>query len=266
MLLCGMFYDNFPEYFGFRAGEKGTHTSRTIMLDDLSSLFEQMPPDANRDLYLDSIIKDNSLHKNTYATRKHSAQRLSELYALDPAAVLFRTLRKFWLSDSTGRPLLALLCALARDPLLRITAEPVLALHVGEELSRRKMTEYMNEALKDRLNESIIDKVIRNASSSWTQSGHLDGRVRKHRRLAKATPQSTAYALFLGYLQGIRGGRLFNTSWTKVLDCTLDELRFHAMEARKFNYIDLKIAGDVIEIGFSELLTPQETREVRVTC
>ena len=32
-----------------------------------------------------------------------------------------------------------------------------------------------------RLNDAILDKVARNAGSSWSQSGHLQGRVRKIR-------------------------------------------------------------------------------------
>lgn len=259
-----MFYENYQESLGFKSGEKGTHSSRTMMFDDLSTILELVPPESKREVYVDAIIKDNALHKNTFATRKHSAQRLTELYQLEPSVLFFRVMRRFWPHDQKGRVLMALLCALARDPLLRLTASSVLELRQGEELMRRRITDSLKAVVKDRLNDAILDKVIRNASSSWTQSGHLQGRVRKYRHKVQATPYSTVYALLLGYLQGIRGARLFDTAWTKVLDASVDELRFYTLEARRLGLLDLKIAGDVVEIGFNNFLTPQEMRDARV--
>ena len=42
---------------------------------------------------------------------------------LDRRSVLFRGLRDLWDADEAAQPLLALLCSLARDPLLRATAD-----------------------------------------------------------------------------------------------------------------------------------------------
>ena len=254
-----------PPQFGFRSGDKGTHTSRTIMLDELSTLLESLPAEAGRADYLAAIIEDNALGKQTAATRKLTAQRLSELYVLDPNVALFRVLRRFWQDDAAGRPVLALLCSLARDPLLRATAEPILAMTSGEELSRQKITDAIRAAAGDRLNDATLDKVVRNVSSSWAQSGHLQGRVRKFRQLVRPTPLATAYALMLGYLEGLRGGRLFETNWTRVLDASPAELRNVATEAKRLSGLDLKAAGDVIEVGFTTVLTPQEIKDSRVT-
>jgi hypothetical protein len=154
---------------------------------------------------------------------------------------------------------------MARDPLLRATAEPVLALRMGEELSRQKITDAIRSAVGVRLNDATLDKVVRNSSSSWTQSGHLQGRVRKFRQMVRPTPLSTAYALLLGYLEGLRGGRLFETRWTHVLDASPTELRNVATEAKRLGGLDLKSAADVIEIGFTTILTPQEIKDSRVT-
>ena len=235
------------------------------MLDELSILLDSLSPDAGRADYLAAIVEHNTLGKQTAATRKLTAQRLTELYALEPSAPLFRVLRRFWKDDVAGRPLLALLCALARDPLLRATAESVLVMTPGEELSRQKITDAIRSAVGGRLNDATLDKVVRNASSSWAQSGHLEGRVRKFRHFVRPTPLATAYALMLGYLEGLRGGRLFETNWTKVLDASPAELRSVAAEAKRLNGLDLKSAGDVIEVGFSTVLTPQEIKDSRVT-
>lgn len=235
------------------------------MLDELSALLESLPVEASRADYLAAIIEHNALCKQTAATRKLTAQRLSELYVLDPNSALFRVLRRFWQDDVAGRPLLALLCSLARDPLLRATAEPVLAMTSGEELSRQKITDAVRAAVGGRLNDATLDKVVRNVSSSWAQSGHLEGRVRKFRHIVRPTALSTAYALMLGYLEGLRGGRLFETKWTRVLDASLMELRNIAAEAKRLSGLDLKAAGDVIEVGFTTVLTPQEIKDACVT-
>ena len=55
---------------GFRLGEKGTHTSRTIMLDELRAVLAIASPIATRDDYLSAIHEDNCLGKRTAATRK----------------------------------------------------------------------------------------------------------------------------------------------------------------------------------------------------
>jgi len=235
-----------------------------MMLDELSTLLDSLAPDAGRMDYLNAIIENNALKKQTVATRIITAQRLSELYALESNVPVFRVLRRFWQDDTAGRPLLALLCALSRDPLLRASAVPVLTLRDGEELSRQAITDAIRLAVGSRFNDDTLDKVVRNTSSSWAQSGHLQGRVRKFRHLVRPTPLSTAYALMLGYLEGLRGGRLFETPWTRVLDASSVELRNVAAEAKRLGGLDLKAAGDVIEVSFNGVLTPQEIKDSRV--
>ena len=55
---------------GFRSGERGTQTSRTIMLDELSQLLDAVSGEASRRDYADAVIDDNCLGKRTAATRK----------------------------------------------------------------------------------------------------------------------------------------------------------------------------------------------------
>ena len=55
---------------GFRFGDKGTHTSRTMMLAELTELLEAIPETAPRQAYAEAIIEDNLLGKQTTATRK----------------------------------------------------------------------------------------------------------------------------------------------------------------------------------------------------
>ncbi len=250
---------------GFRIGDKGTHTSRTIMFKELDSLFEDREQGAPREAYVSAIIDHNCLGKQTVSTRKLTCQRLSELYGLDPSILLFRVLRQLWQVDENGRPLLAFLTALARDPLLRVTSTPVLQMKTGEELVRQKLTQVLIESLEDRLNDNILDKVVRNTSSSWTQSGHLKGRVRKIRQKVLPTPIVTAYALVLGYILGARGSGLFNTFWAKVLDTPREELVSLATDAKRLGFLDLSQAGGVVEVSFTRLFTEDERHLIHGT-
>lgn len=251
------------ERMGFRFGDKGTHTSRTIMLEELALLLRECPENATRKDYITAIVDHNCLGKRTVATRKISSKRLRELYGLDPALLLFRVLRYCWQADEEGRPLLALLTTLARDPLLRVTSYPILRMRPGEELSRQQVIDVLNDSVGNRLNDGTLDKVVRNTSSSWTQSGHLKGRVRKVRRKVRPTPVVTAYALLLGYLLGARGDGLFKTLWTKVLDASLEELIQLALDAKRLGFLDLSYSGGVLEVSIDRMLTEEERRLIR---
>jgi len=245
---------------GFRWGQKGTHTSRTIMLDELRALLAHCPPSATRQEYLYAIQEENCLGKRTMATRRLTSQRLSELYALDSGILLFRVMRRCWYVDENGRATLALLLALARDPLLRLTAAPVLRMRPGEELARQQLTDALRGEVRTRLSESTLDKVVRNAASSWTQSGHLKGRGHKIRRSVTPTVMSTAFALLLGHLTGARGAALFETLWSCVLDASPGELLSLAGDARRLGLLDMSYSGGVVDVTFSRLLAPHERR------
>ena len=239
--------------WGFRTGERGTHTSRTIMLEEMTHLLGATGVAVTRDDYARAVMEDNCLGKRTAATRRLSLQRLTELYGLDRRVLLFRVMRELWERHETSRPLLALLLALARDPLLRATATAVLRTPDGHEFARQPMTEALSTVAGDRLNEAVLDKVVRNASSSWTQSGHLRGRSRKTRQRVRATPAATAYALLLGFGCGSRGSLLFEMPWCAILDAAAGELLERAVAAKSLGLLDLKQSGSIIEVSFAAM-------------
>jgi len=250
---------------GFRLGSKGTLTSRTIMLEELTVLLRSAAPQARRADYRSLIVDHNCLGKRTLATRRISDQRLSELYALDPDVLLFHLMQQLWLAGESGRPLLALLLAMARDPLLRLTAPPILRLSPGEELGRQALTDALNRGTGSRFNEAVLDKIVRNAAASWTQSGHLQGRSRKTRIAVKPTPAVVTFALILGYALAARGVVLFGTLWSNVLDASRDELIQLATDAKRLGYLDLKVSGGVVEVSLSRLLNEEERRLIHGT-
>ena len=224
------------------------------MLAELSDLLGALPASATRDEYAEAIIEENILGKQTASTRRLTNQRLGELYGLSPAVSLFRVLRRLWDVDGgPGRPLMALLCALARDPLLRATSRAVLLMPVGSELTRASMTSAIQASTGHRLNESILDKVARNAGSSWTQSGHLEGRVRKIRQEVRPTPAGVAFAVWFGVIFGFAGEDLLRTPWARVLDQSPVELLDLALRAKQLGLLNANAGGGVVEIDTSPL-------------
>lgn len=223
------------------------------MLDELETALAAVSAEAGPDAYVEAIVEQNCLGKQTVATRRLSLQRLRELYSLDPSVPLFRILRRLWSIDSEGRPLLALLVSLARDPLLLSTAESICGMTDGAEFQRNVMREAIAANVGDRLNESTLNKVVRNAASSWCQAGHLSGRTFKYRRTVHPTPASIAFALFLARAAGFPVEEGLTSGWVRILDCGKSETLELATAAKRLGLIDLRMAGDVIDIQLDRL-------------
>lgn len=230
------------------------------MFDELSTLLRVCPENSRRPDYVRALVEENCLGKHTLSTRRLTLQRLTELYALNQAVALFRLLRRFWRTDDKGHAQLALLAAMARDPLLRATAPVITLMSGGEEIARQRITDGIRQAVDDRLNEATLDKVVRNTASSWTQSGHLEGRSRKKRKKIDPTPGAVAFALLLGFMLGARGRMLFDTLFTRVLDRDVDGLTSLAMDARRQGFLDMKIGGGLTVVSFDGILTEQEKK------
>jgi hypothetical protein len=224
-----------------------------MMLEELRLVFGATPATAKRSDYATAIIDGNCLSKPTSSTRRISNKRLGELYGLDASVILFRVLRKLWDIDPGALPLLAILASLARDPLLAATSPAVVNLPICAEFQREPMKQALRAFVGTRLNDNILEKVCRNAASTWTQSGHLEGRTFKKRRAVTASPVAAAFAIFLAHAAGFRGAEIFSSDWLRVLDCDPSRARHLALEAKRIGLLDLRIAGDVVELNFSRL-------------
>lgn len=259
--------DTFNEHlslFGFRLGRASPHSSRTMMLDELSTLLSHVSqPDATKADYLAAIKDENCLGKRSQKTRNITAKHLVELYSLDPADTVFRALLYFWQRDVQARPLLALLCAYVRDPILRMSSPLILKAEQGAVVERQALEDYIEEREPGRFSRATLKSTAQNVNSSWTQSGHLTGRSSKVRSRAASTPGTVAYALFLGYLSNARGQSLFTTDFAKLLDCPVDRALEMANIASRRGWLVFKRIGDVVEVLFPALLTSQEMEWLR---
>ncbi len=234
----------------------GASTSQTIMIPSLQRLLAQVPADAPAAAYRCAVIEDNALGKLTMGARRYAYRQLKLCYRLDPQWLLFRALRDLWPDDPVGQPLLALLCALARDRVLRASARLVLDAPTGAQVGSGDFESIMEEQFA--YADSTRRTTARNLASSWTQSGHLrsEGPGRKVRGRATSTPGGLAYALMLGHLQGVRGELLFATLWSQTLDQGFSHLYDQAFCASRSGLIDFRSFGGVVEVAFRTLLRP----------
>ena len=238
----------------------GATTSHTIVVASLQRLLSAAGVHAAASEYERAVLEDNVLGKDTVESRRRTLRYLRELYLLRPDSVLFRTLCDLWTDDPTGQPLLAGLCAMARDPVFRASAPAIFASEPGDEVTSADLSETVAKTFPDSYSEATLGKIGRNTASSWEQTGHLEAiaRTTKVRTRAECTPSATAYALLLGHLEGVEGAALFDTVWTRALDRPRAHLLDLAVLASQRSLIDFRHSGGITEVRFSELLRPME--------
>lgn len=228
------------------------------MLDDLRVLLAHVPADASRATYAEAVIDRNLLAKPTRKARELAFRHLATLYALDPGVPLFRVLRRLWNLSEAGQPLLALLVALARDPLLRGTRDFILAREPGTPVPRTDLERQLAGTQPDRFSAASLKSFAQNVNGTWTAAGFLHGRTHKVRSMPVATPAVVAMCLFLGHLEGLSGQRLFSSPWVKLLPGTPVEWEALATSATHQGVLVFLNAGGVKEVRFPDFLSPEE--------
>lgn len=228
------------------------------MLAELTLLLEAVPHEATHEQYREAIESSNVLQKATSKTRALSLRHLVDLYGLDPELPLFRVFRRLWSADEGARPLLAFQMALARDPLLRVSVPRLQSLKVGEQLTRESMEQVYQDAFPNRFSPATLRSLAQNVNATWTAAGCLQGRVKKYRSEPEIRPVNVAFALFLAYLQGASGNRLFCSEWVALLGCRQEQLYELARQASYAGLISFKQSSEIVEVNFSDCLTKEE--------
>jgi hypothetical protein len=222
----------------------GPHQSKTMMLADLTAL---IAADGQHDPS-ESVLHRNVLGKPSFRARQAALYRLRQLYGLDDAAPICRALLVLWPRDTAGRPMLALLCALARDPSLRDGAAAVLDAVSGTQVRWPAIASAFEDKNPGRLGAKMAKSLAQNAASSWTQAEFLVGAVRKVRVRAKPTPTVAAYAAFIASLCGFGGPALLESRWLDVVDRPAEDRLSLLRQAEGLGLVRIRSAGDVLEI------------------
>jgi len=229
-----------------------------MMLDDLRVLFSHVPADGARADYTQAVFAENILGKPTKKSRELALRHLTALYGLDTQLPLFRALRRLWLADVAAQPVLALTAALARDPLLRGTQAFILAKKPGVLVTREDLEQCLATDHQDRFSPASLKSFAQNVNGSWTSAGYLCGRTRKIRSIPIVTPVNVTFCLFLGYLEGLSGQRLFTTPWMNLLPGSTENLEQMANSAFHRGLLVFLNAGGIKEVRFPDDITPGE--------
>ena len=225
----------------------------------LATLLDVVPIDAPTGTYDTAVIDGNVLGKSD-GGRAPAYVALSGggLYLLRPDSILFRALRDLWSDDPTAQPLLAGLCALARDSVFRASSTVILASSPGDVFTATDMSLAVGKQFPSNYSDGTLAKIGRNAFSSWEQTGHLavGERNTKVRTRTRCCAANVTYAMLLGHLQGDRGHALFETLWARVLDQPRSRLVDLAVLASQQGMLEFRHGGGVIEVTFHATTTP----------
>lgn len=252
--------------FGFRAGSDSAHASRTLMIDEVSVLFDALPREATKDRYREAIVEENLLAKSTRKNRQLSYKYLTSLYGLELDSPVFFRLRGFWGLQQASRPLLLFSAALARDPLLRMSLPWYLSLPLGTEVPREMIEDRLSQAFPGRFSAASTKSIAQNLSGSYTVAGFLEGKVRKRRTQPLLHPESATFLSFLAYLNGYDNQAILTSPWAKITGRRTDEFEACLESAAYRGWIEFLKAGGVKEIRFPGYLGPSQEayrREVR---
>ncbi|MGH7089280.1 MAG: hypothetical protein ACREFQ_10295 [Stellaceae bacterium] len=233
---------------GFRAQPGGAHLARTMMLVELGLVLNTNPY-PGRDDVGSLVLLQNILQKRTGSGRRLSLRHLRELYGFgETPPPILRAMMALWVRAGEGQPVLAILAALAREVLLRDSAEIILAVSLGAPVRTPELAALFECRYPGRYTPKMVRSLSQNCASSWTQSGHLRGKVRKERSRPSVSPETAAYAALLGSLAGFGGPALLGCPWVAVLDRSEGEVLALLRKAEAEGLLRLRAGGDVIEI------------------
>ena len=243
---------------GFSKASLGAHSARSMMFLEMRTLVRAMPRTVAKNDFTKAIVEENVLQKPTLSSRKKSLRHLMELYGMDPSKALFRVLWELGHADLDSLPQLCLVCAYARDPQLRHSFELVRTLRLGEVLARTAMEQHLEKGFPDRFSPAMKKAMAQNVNTTWTFGGHLAGKAKKIRQLPEPRPVSAAYAMFVGYLTGLRGERLLNSTFAALVASNRSQLQAALSLASAKGLLSLKQAAGIVEFDFPNLLTSAE--------
>jgi hypothetical protein len=153
--------------YGFRLKPGGAHGSKTMMLREVGLLFAACTLDTSFAELRRLAVEENVLLKDTLSNREVVFNRLGELYGLRQELRLYRALRALWNAGETEQPVLALLCALARDPLLRATAPVLLDQPIGAIVQPQLLEDALEAAFPQKYSPKTRLSISQNATATW---------------------------------------------------------------------------------------------------
>ena len=231
------------------------------MLEDLTILLGLVAADPGVDLKA-AVINENCLGKPTVSTRQITYGKLTTLYGLDDRIPLFRTFRQLWHSDQAGKPLLAFLAAVARDPVLKAVHRIITKTPTNEVIAAKTVEDFLAQTFGDTLQPTTRRSASRSIRSSWSQAGFLS--AQKVRTRPVVTLEALTLALWIGIVEGYQDQRLLECPSVASLEMSLTDKENLLQAARQRGFIEYRNAGGILEIRLPKWFTSQEKEMLHV--
>lgn len=236
---------------GFKMDGGGPHQSKTMMLRELCTIFAASGSACPKSL----IVEQNVLGKPTARARSVALHRLNQLYGLVQSPPICALLAALWKRDVVAQPLLAVLCALARDPPLRDASVAVFGAPIGAHVQSRNFAAAIEMANPGRFGAKMLKSLAQNCASTWTQAGFLSGKLAKVRVRPTPTPAAAAYAALLAECCGFGGPALLGSAWLAVTDLPIKERIALLQDADALGFLRLRTGGGIVEIAVRERMS-----------
>lgn len=231
--------------------EKTVHTGRTIMFKELQKV---MNHGLDNDDYVDAI-KQNVFNKATKSGVSYTAKFLRRLYDFDMSLPTFKAFKHFWyIADEREKPLLAIIYAIGNDYQLKNSIPVINNTEIGKKVTVESIEGNIENLYPQKYTNNTLRSMAQNIASSWKQAGFITGKVKNIRTQPEINYLVLTFAIFMAYLNGLRGDFILTSDWVKAL--TLDErtIRSLAIEAAKRDLLQYQYAGSITSITFKNLL------------
>lgn len=226
------------------------HTSRTIMHSELSKVMDH---GFETNSFVESLL-ENVTGKLTKSNIKKTNRYLKQLYGFDENDAFFKGFKYFWkLGNSQSKPILALQFAIHTDDLLAESVDLLCNKSLGNKLTVNEFEENLSHFHPNKYSAITSRSIAKNIASSWKQAGLLLGKLKNIRVQPDIDFIPVAFALYLGYLDNLRGEFLFNSKYTRALSLPENKLRELAFEASKRDLLSYQYAGSVTTVTFNQL-------------
>ena len=206
------------------------------------------------DNYYDTL-KQNSISRATQSGITKTSRYLKSLYDLDASQPQFMAFKHFWsIAHERDKPLLALIYAIGNDYQLKNSIPVINNTEIGKKVTVESIESNIENLYPQKYSANTKRSMAQNIASSWKQAGFITGKVKNIRTQPELNYLVLTFAIFMAYLNGLRGDFILTSDWVKAL--TLDErtIRSLAIEAAKRDLLQYQYAGNVTSITFKNLL------------
>jgi len=231
--------------------QRTVHTGRTIMFKELQKV---MNHGLDNDDYVDAI-KQNVFNKATKSGVSYTAKFLRRLYDFDMSLPTFKAFKHFWhIADEREKPLLAIIYAIGNDYQLKNSIPVINNTEIGKKVTVESIESNIENLDPKKYTSNTLRSMAQNIASSWKQAGFITGKVKNIRTQPGINYLVVTFALFLSYLNGLRGDFILKSDWIKALSLDEKTIRSLAIEAGKRDLLQYQFAGNVTSITFKNLL------------